>query len=198
MQDIRWNFIGILDTENKLHPIPKNIQIQALFEYLAMKRIEILAENLDCVLTESQNTRSYPDALLEGGKIGDKMVAIDVKTGRRYGNKTGFTLGSYWGYFRNPDKKMGGCGIPYGKIHEHWIVGFIYDWNEDADTLHMVSNIDVIIHEKWRIASKRTGTGTTTAIGSISNIDDLKNGKGIFKSEREFLQYWRTYKPKKS
>lgn len=35
MQDIRWNFVGILDTENKLHPIPKNIQGPALFEYLA-------------------------------------------------------------------------------------------------------------------------------------------------------------------
>ena len=24
---ISWNFIGILDTDKKLHPIPKNIQI---------------------------------------------------------------------------------------------------------------------------------------------------------------------------
>ena len=196
MQDIRWNFVGILDTQNKLHPIPKNIQVQALFEYLALKELEKLAKKLDCKLTESENTRSYPDALLQGGKIGDKIIAIDVKTGRRDHNNTGFTLGSYFGYFRQPDKKMPGCSIAYGDIDEHWIVGFIYDWNEDADTLHMISNIELIVQEKWRIASKTTGTGTTTAISSVRKIADLRNGLGAFKSEKEFIEYWRNYTPK--
>lgn len=31
-KDIKWNFKGILDTENRLHEIPKNLNFQSLFE----------------------------------------------------------------------------------------------------------------------------------------------------------------------
>lgn len=191
---IIWNFVGILDTKKKLHPIPKNIQVQALFEYLARKEIMRWAKRMKIGVVEATNTREYPDLTLLGKPLGEEIIAVDIKTGRRNGNKTGFTLGSYWGYFRQPNKKMPGCRLPYGKFTQHWVVGFIYDWDEKADTLHMVSNIEVIVQEKWRIASKSTGTGTTKAIGSIRQISQLKQGKGVFGSEREFLQYWRNYR----
>jgi len=195
MSDIVWNFVGILDSENKLHPIPKNIQIQALFEYLAIKRLRGLAKVLDCKLIESENTRQYPDATLEGGKL-DKRAALDIKTTRRKSGDriSGFTLGSYANYFRHPNRKMPFCRIPYGDFDEHWIIGFIYTWDEAADTLHMVSNLELMVQEKWKIASKATGTGTTTAIGSIKQIPRLRKGEGDFKSEKEFLRYWRSYK----
>jgi len=193
MGDITWNFVGILDTEKKLHPIPKNIQIQALFEYLALKRLKKLAKRLGCKIIKATSTREYPDATLEGGLLKGRRIAVDIKTTRREGpNKiSGFTIGSYAGYFRYPHKKMRGCRIPYGQFTEHWIVGFIYDWDENADTLHMVSNVELIVQEKWKIASKSTGTGTTTAIGSIKDIKRLKKGEGDFKSEEEFLHFWR-------
>lgn len=196
MQGIEWNFVGILDTKKILHPIPKNIQIQALFEYLAMKRLKQLAKKLECDIIPASNTREYPDATLEGGKLGDKKIAVDVKTSRRISSNSisGFTIGSYAGYFRNPTKKRAGCRIPYGDFTEHFIVGFIYDWDEDADTLNMVSNIEYIVQEKWKIASKTTGTGTTTAMGSIKNIEDIRNGKGEFNSKDDFLSYWRNKK----
>lgn len=192
--DITWNFVGILDVNKKLHPIPKNIQIQALFEYLGRERIIDWAKKRGIKVIESTNTREYPDLTLLGGPLGKEIIALDVKTGRRDGNKTGLTLGSYWGYFRRPDKKMAGCRLPYGQFSQHWIIGFIYDWDENADTLHMVSNIEAIVQEKWKLASKSTGTGTTTAIGSIKDIKRLKDGRGDFKSEKEFLQYWRNYR----
>lgn len=191
---ISWNFIGILDTDKKLHPIPKNIQIQALFEYLGREKVAEWAKRRGIKVIESTNTREYPDLTLLGGPLGKEIIALDVKTGRRDGDRTGFTLGSYWGYFRRPDKKKAGCRLPYGQFSQHWIIGFIYDWNESADTLHMVSNIEAIVQEKWKLASKSTGTGTTTAIGSIKNIKRLKAGKGDFKTEKEFLKYWRNYK----
>lgn len=196
LKDITWNFVGILDTQKKLHPIPKNIQIQALFEYLAAKRIEELAKRWNCKIIEAQNTRSYPDITLEGGVFGKNKIAIDVKTTRRINGNlvSGFTIGSYAVYFRNPNKKCAGCEIPYGQYTEHWIVGFIYTWNEDADTLHMVSDIDLIVQPKWKIASKSTGTGTTTAIGSVKNISNLKAGHGAFNSEQEFYDFWRNRK----
>ena len=191
---ISWNFIGILDIDKKLHPIPKNIQIQALFEYLGKEKVAEWAKRRGIKIIESTNTREYPDLTLLGGPLGKEIIALDIKTGRRDGDRTGFTLGSYWGYFRRPDKKMAGCRLPYGQFSQHWIIGFIYDWNESADTLHMVSNIEAIVQEKWKLASKSTGTGTTTAIGSIKNIKRLKAGKGDFKTEKEFLKYWRNYK----
>lgn len=194
VSNITWNFVGILDTKKKLHPIPKNIQIQALFEYLGRERIIDWAKKREIKVIESTNTREYPDLTLLGGPLGKEIIALDIKTGRRDGNRTGFTLGSYWGYFRRPDKKMAGCRLPYGQFSQHWIIGFIYDWDENADTLHMVSNIEAIVQEKWKLASRSTGTGTTTAIGSIKDIKRLKNGRGDFKSEKEFLQYWRNYK----
>lgn len=193
--DITWNFVGILDTFNKIHPIPKNIQIQAIFEYLAKERIVSLAKSWECRITEATNTREYPDLTLEGGRLGNKVVAVDIKTTRRIGKNriSGFTLGSYGGYFRYPTVKKPGCRIPYGLYTEHWIMGFIYTWNENVDTLHMVSNIELIVQPKWKIASKSTGTGTTTAIGSIKDINKLKEGKSAFSSEQEFLNYWRSY-----
>ena len=57
----------------------------------------------------------------------------------------------------------------------------------------MVSIVDVIVQEKWRIASKSTGTGTTKHIGSIRDIDDLKNGNGPFKTREEFEVFWRNF-----
>lgn len=196
MEEVVWNFVGILDTENKLHPIPKNIQIQALFEYVGKERIKVWAKKIGIEVTEATNTREYPDCTLQGEPLNNEIVAVDIKTGRREGDRTGFTLGSYWGYFRQPKRKMAGCRLPYGQFTQHWIVGFIYDWDEEADTLHMVSNIELIVQEKWKIASKSTGTGTTTAIGSIKKIEDLKNGNGAFKSEAQFLTFWRGYKRK--
>jgi len=193
MRNIDWEFTGVLDKSGNIYPIPANIQVQALFEYLAVERLKILAKKLGCKIIRPETTREYPDVAMTGGKLGNQLIAIDVKTARRVApNKiSGFTLGSYAGYFRNPDKKMPGCIVPYNQFTSHWIVGFIYDWDENADSLHMVSNIEVIVQEKWKIASHSTGTGTTSAIGSIKDIDKLKKGIGEFESEEEFLDYWR-------
>ncbi len=193
LHDIQWNFVGILNSKNRLHPIPKNIQIQALFEYLAKERIVPLARSWGSRTTEATTTREYPDLTIEGGQLGDIVVAVDTKTTRRLrpNQVSGFTLGSYGGYFRHPNLKRPGCVRPYGQYSEHWIVGFIYTWNEDADTRHMVSDVELIVQPKWKIAARRTGTGTTTAIGSITQIDRLRAGQGDFTSEREFLRYWR-------
>lgn len=138
--------------------------------------------------------REYPELVLYGGCLGTRKVAIDIKTARRKSRSriTGFTLGSFGGYFLNPNKKMPGCILPYGEFTEHWVVGFIYDWNPGAPSLSLVSNIEVIVQEKWRIASRSTGTGTTTAIGSIKDIDRLREGRGEFSSEEEFEEFWRS------
>ncbi len=194
VKDIKWNFVGILDTDKKLHPIPKNLNFQALFERLVIEKLkEVLTKKYKIKVIDPDSIRAYPDIILENGVLGKRTIAVDVKTGRRKGNQTGFTLGSYAGYFRNPDKKMAGCVRPYNSFSEHWAICFIYDWNPDNDSLTMISNIQIVVQEKWRLASRTTGTGTTTAIGSIKDINRIINGQGDFRTEKEFLDYWRNF-----
>ena len=196
--DFRWNFKGILDVEGRLHDIPRNSTcITAIIEQMALERIYELKKWHDCEIILAENTRQYPDATLTGGTFGNSRVAVDIKTARRLrGNErkiSGFTIGSYAGYFLYPNQKKPGCRIPYQKFSEHWIVGFIYDWDARLEVSSMVSIVDVIVQEKWRIASKSTGTGTTKHIGSIRDIDDLKNGNGPFKTKEEFEAFWRNF-----
>jgi hypothetical protein len=193
VKDIEWNFVGILDTKKRLHEIPKNLNFQALFEKLVLERLEKLNKEHKIEVTFNDNIRTYPDIILRGGKLDKKIIALDIKTGRRHNNKTNFTLGSYAGYFRNPDEKRCAGKLSYNDFNEHWCICFIYDWDQTKDTLHMISNIQIVVQEKWRIASRTTGTGTTTAIGSIRNIDRIKSGQGDFKTEKEFLIFWRKY-----
>jgi len=50
------------------------------------------------------------------------------------------------------------------------------------------------MQEKWRIAGDKAGSGNTANIGSIGGaIADFEEGKGVFRSESEFLEYWRGY-----
>jgi len=50
------------------------------------------------------------------------------------------------------------------------------------------------MQEKWRIAGDRPGSGNTANIGSIrGRLSDFQEGNGLFRSEAEFLAYWRGY-----
>lgn len=49
--------------------------------------------------------------------------------------------------------------------------------------------------EKWQLASDRQGSGNTANIGSITAIDDILQGNGIFAKlgENWFDEYWINY-----
>ncbi len=40
VKSIKWNFIGILDTEKRLHAIPNNLNFQALFEKIVKEKLQ--------------------------------------------------------------------------------------------------------------------------------------------------------------
>ena len=50
--------------------------------------------------------------------------------------------------------------------------------------------------EKWKIASDKGGSGNTANIGSINNIEDIINGRGMFHKlgEKWFDDYWMNYR----
>ncbi|MBU1652343.1 hypothetical protein KKA00_08990 [bacterium] len=50
-------------------------------------------------------------------------------------------------------------------------------------------------YKKYKIAGKKPGSGNTTNIGSIGSnkIKTFQEGNGVFKTMKEFEDYWRNY-----
>lgn len=59
----------------------------------------------------------------------------------------------------------------------------------------VIKDFDFFAAEKWKIANDGQGSGNTANIGSITDIDDLKNENGIFSKlgEEWFDEYWINY-----
>lgn len=59
----------------------------------------------------------------------------------------------------------------------------------------VIKDFDFFAIEKWKIASDTRGSGNTANIGSIKDIEDLKEGKGVFSrlGEEWFDEYWINY-----
>jgi hypothetical protein len=59
----------------------------------------------------------------------------------------------------------------------------------------VIKDFDFFSAEKWKISSDKQGSGNTANIGSIVDIDDLRNGNGIFSQlgEEWFDEYWINY-----
>ncbi len=60
----------------------------------------------------------------------------------------------------------------------------------------VIENFLFFVREKWEIASDTSGSGNTANIGSITCIDDIINGRGVFKNlgEQWFDEYWMNYR----
>jgi hypothetical protein len=56
----------------------------------------------------------------------------------------------------------------------------------------VIKDFDFFAAEKWKIASDKQGSGNTANIGSIVDIEDLKNENGVFSllGEEWFDEYW--------
>ena len=202
LEGFKWEVVGLLLEDQSVIDVPSDSRaISAIFEELVVERIKPIARRYRCVLEEGGG-REYPDITLRDIPGFKGKIAIDVKTSRKKSANTigGFTIGTYLGYFRTPDKKVGTIRYPYGDYAQHWIVGLCYEFERYEEKVgdvvekkFRITDIEVIIQEKWRIASRRTGSGTTKHIRSITNIGDLKAGRGAFRSQEEFLEYWRNY-----
>lgn len=113
---------------------------------------------------------------------------LDIKTSYRVNANriNGFTLGSYGGYFGKNSSKN--CTLPYASYTQHWVIGVIYTRSDDR-----ITDVDLILREKWQIASRKPGSGNTKNIGSIKNIERLKIGPAEFESQEDFTSYWMQY-----
>ena len=98
---------------------------------------------------------------------------------------------------------------PYDEYLAHWILGFIYSrvpalspqvltLDDLAAVVPPINDVELIIQEKWRIASDRPGSGNTTNIGSVGQIAQLREGAGTFApmgpdGKQVFEDYWKNF-----
>lgn len=180
-------------------------------------------EGYGIVLPQFQNW--YPDISFVHLADSRVKFALDVKTtyrDKRYeGHVNGFTLGSHGAYFRDRSSTKN-IQFPYGEYLGHYCLGVIYSrvegfsearpfrvrelehdpiGREDASVNELrsitsvIRDIQLFVCEKWQIASDRQGSGNTANIGSITAIDDIVHGRGIFSKLGEdwFDEYWMNY-----
>jgi hypothetical protein len=212
--DEQWTVKGFIDVFKNVYSISSDTKIisKILEIHLFPKVLEFAQiHGYKVILADHQNY--YPDVSFV--KIGDDSVrfAVDFKTTYRNPNKlhlcNGFTLGSHGEYFENRTSTKN-IQFPYNSYLAHFCLGIIYDRTDiieiddtkiySIDELHsivsVVKSFQFFVVEKWEIASDKSGSGNTANIGSINNIDDIINGRGLFSKlgEHWFDDYWMNYK----
>lgn len=176
-----------------------------VFELLLIKHLESICIKNGWKFEPTKKQNIYPDfnIKIQNGKY----IAIDIKTTYRKSNKIKFTLGSYGSFMRNNIKNI---EHPYDTYIAHYVIGFVYNRNPNAtegeffdcnDKVEFpYTNVEWFFQEKYKISGDKPGSGNTENIGSIEseNIDDFRNGKGLFtkygsEGLKIFEDYWKNY-----
>jgi hypothetical protein len=209
----QWSIKGFIDIYKNIYTISSDTKIvsKILEIHLFPKILEFSEQhNYKIVLADHQNY--YPDISFIDKKNENIKFAVDFKTTYRNPDNAelcnGFTLGSHGEYFINRSSKKN-IQFPYEEYIGHFCFGIIYDRVEsekidETSSYKMeqlksipsvVKNFDFFIAEKWKIASDKSGSGNTANIGSINNIEDIKNENGMFSKlgEEWFDDYWKNY-----
>ena len=191
---------GPTDLEERLlergHLLPLPTEPAALANLLEIELREHLvaaAEAEPGVTIGLGTQRSYPDIEITGPAFGDRYHAADIKCARRSrsGKSVQSSIALYTGntYFLWPQLKFSGILRPYDDYASHLAIVVVYNFHPDRS--ERISNLQLIAHESWRIASKRRASATREYIGSVRRIEDLIEGRGEFDSQEAFETYWR-------
>lgn len=156
--------------------------VSKIYEIIAIQQLESWCNENSVRFEINKVQNAYPDCIMysENGPI-----AVDIKTSYIVdsNNINGFTLGTYKGYFQ--DRGSTRCTAhPYKDYLAHFCICILYDRTNSIDVKH------VLLREKWQIAAKRSGSGNTTNIGSITKLRDLLDEKPLFEDAEAFDKYW--------
>jgi hypothetical protein len=143
--------------------------------------------------------RGYPDLEITGQAFGGGYHAVDVKVARRKPTQRGVSKNTqsritlYTGntYFRYPKLHWPGTPRAFNDYETHLDVIGIYTLDEDSAS--RVRDLEVIVQQPWRIASKQRSSTTREYIGAVMDIEALRAGVGEFSTPDEFYTYWRRY-----
>lgn len=183
-----------LTVAGHLLPLPSEPAALANVMEIELRRHLIeAAAHTEGVEVREGTERSYPDLELSGEAFGGGYRAVDIKCARR--NKTGTALNNrialYTGntYFLWPQLKFSGIARPFGDYEELISIVVIYTFAPDLP--ERITNVQVVVHETWKIGSKARASATREYIGSVGNVEALVAGHGDFESADEFYDYWR-------
>ncbi len=139
--------------------------------------------------------RGYPDLEFSGPAFGGGFHAVDVKAARRAANgrQTQSRITLYTGntYFKWPDLHWPGTFRPFNDYVSHLDLLMIYTLNPESNA--RVEDLEIIVQQPWRIASRDRSSTTREYIGAVNSIDALRAGEGAFASPMEFYLYWRRF-----
>jgi len=211
--DDQWTIKGFIDVFKNIYTVSADTKIvsKILEIHLFPKLLEFAHKNkYRIVLAEQQNY--YPDLSFVHGRDERIKFALDLKTTYRLPENpefcNGFTLGSHGEYFVNR-KSNKNIQFPYEEYLGHFCLGIIYSRSasEQVDEtktyslkqlkaiVSVIGDFEFFVLEKWEIASDYQGSSNTANIGSITKIDDILSGNGVFKNlgEQWFDDYWVNY-----
>ena len=170
----------------------------ALANVLEVSLVDFLLDKingLQDIAAQRGTERGYPDIEITGDRFGGGHHALDVKVARRAkgGKRTQSRITLYTGntYFRYPEIQWPGTFRPFNDYTTHLDLIALYTLNEES--LSRIEDLELIVQESWRIASKQRSSTTREYIGAVISIDALRAGKGEFDSQAEFYGYWRKF-----
>jgi hypothetical protein len=154
--------------------------------------------------TEKGGTRSYPDLEMTGDLLDGRYWAVEVKAARRAQLKrqepttTQSRISLYTGntFFQWPKMEFSTIKRPFGEYAGHLDLILIYTLDEPVP--EKVRDLEIFVHEPWRIASRQRSSDTREYIGAVMHLDKLRDGVGEFETEAEFYKYWRAFNWKMS
>jgi hypothetical protein len=206
------------------HLLPLPREPAALANVLEVAIVNFIIERISVLpgaVAQRGGERCYPDVEVAGAPFGGGHHAIDVKIAMRRKSakkakkaanpkaatrrpqppkparapkQTQSRITLYTGntYFAMPELKWPGHFRAFGEYRSHLDVIGLYTLNEMTNS--RVDNLELIVQEPWRVASKKRSSTTREYIGAVTNLDQLREGRGEFESEREFYEFWRNYK----
>lgn len=185
-----------LETGGHFLPLPR--EPAALANVLEVALVDFVierAESLVDVHVERGTERGYPDLEISGERFGGGFHAVDVKAARRAANgrRTQSRITLYTGntYFRYPQLHWPGTFRPFDDYESHLDLISIYTL--DLDSKARVTDLEVIVAEPWKVASKQRSSTTREYIGAVQSLDDLREGRGEFETEADFYVFWRRF-----
>lgn len=207
----QWTVKGFIDTYKNIYTISADTKIVSkILEIHLFPHITQFAKQTGYAIVLPEHQNYYPDLSFVSKHDPQIKFAVDFKTTYRLPEYpdfcNGFTLGSHGEYFVNRTSTKN-IQFPYAQYTGHFCLGIIYSRSStpefgeplSLDDLQSITSVigdfQFFVAEKWHIASDKSGSGNTANIGSISKIDDILQGNGMFRQlgESWFDDYWMNY-----
>lgn len=189
----QFDIEGLYRKDGTVLPLPRESSVVgkvieiSVNDYLKRRLLEV--SSLDSI--QASSDRVYPDVSFSGSLIYPYRFALDIKCARisERGDRTesAITIGTFDAeYFRYPDEKVGNIMAPYASYTAHLALVALYRYTNAT-----ARDLELLVVEKWKVATKKRSSGTRCYVAATTSIADLRSEKGDFKSEEEFNAYWR-------